>query len=428
MGTSTPSAFTTLGLFTISSTGSGSVITGAATLTTMTLAALTVSGNSVMYIAGTGATGNRTLIVNGDYTQSGTSTFHITGNSFSGFFEVKGNFNKSAGTISNNSGVNGNAFIILSGSSAQIFSANSLTNDINLTINNSNDVTLISSIVLNGGLTLTSGVLNNTTKNITIGNGKTIIRSAGSLSAAPVFGASGTDRVNIIIIGSCTAGNELAGTTGGIGTLTVNNNATYTLNADRTLDAVSVASGATVDAATYVLTPRLSGTATIAGTFKTANLNGFSGTATAAISSTNSPAFTLTGSTIEFNAASVSQVITSRSDYNNLTISGSVTKSLGSSLTVGGALSLTSSSDILSIGSNTLTLSNRHTVTDRSIAYQPYHSTSSVWRYVFNRRWCIRSITLTRFRWQQPVKRCELGCTTKPTESNRYVGQNNQQQ
>jgi hypothetical protein len=357
LGTSSPSSFSTQGLFTISSTGSSRITSGATTQPSMTLGALTISGSSALSIASSGADANRAMVVNGDYAQSGTSTVTLTDHAtFTGTLEVKGNFNKSAGTITNSGGGVGTAFIILSGSSPQTFSTNSLTNAIDLTVNNSVGVTLNSTVSLNGNLTLTAGALNNSTNNITVANGANISRAAGSLSAAPVFGASGTDRVSVTITGTCTAGNELAGTTGGIGTLAVNNNATYTLNVDKTLDAISVASGATIDCSTFVLTPRASGSATIAGTFKTANLVGFSGSATAAISSTNSPTFTLTGSTIEYNAASASQIITNRADYNNLTISGGFTKAISASTTLSGALMLTSSSDILSLGSNTLTL------------------------------------------------------------------------
>lgn len=356
------SSFQTQGLFTITSTGTGSVITGASTLPTMTVGAFTVTGSSTVSITGSGAGGNRALTVNGDYTQSGTSTVNITGhNTNTGTLEVKGNFNKSAGTLTNSGGGIGTAFIILSGASSQTFSTNSLSNDIDFTVNNASGITLNSAVSYSGNLTLTAGALNNSTNNITVANGKTISRAAGSLTAAPVFGASGTDRVAVTITGTCTAGNELAGTTGGIGTLTVNNNATYTLNADRTLDAISVASGATIDGAAFVLTPRASGAATIAGSFKTANLVGFSGSATAAISSTNSPTFTLTGSTIEYNAASASQVITARSDYNNLTLSGAFAKAISGSTTIGGNLNFNAAADILTIGSNTLTLNGTET-------------------------------------------------------------------
>lgn len=81
-------------------------------------------------------------------------------------------------------------------------------------------------------LTLTSGNVNNATNNITILNGGTITKASQTavLSAPPVFGTTGTDKVNINYTTTCTAGNELFGTTGAIGTITVNDAVTTTLS------------------------------------------------------------------------------------------------------------------------------------------------------------------------------------------------------
>ncbi len=83
-------------------------------------------------------------------------------------------------------------------------------------------------------LTLTNGTIINSTassnaNNITIADGGTITRSASTaiITAPPVFAG----KANVTIGGTLTAGSELLGSTGSIGTLTVNNAFTYTLNA-----------------------------------------------------------------------------------------------------------------------------------------------------------------------------------------------------
>jgi hypothetical protein len=91
-------------------------------------------------------------------------------------------------------------------------------------------------------------------------------------------------------------------------------------------------------------------------TFNARNTNGFSGGSSTAISNTNSPNFNLeTNSTITYNGIA-SQVISSRSDYKKLTFTGGHTRNLTSSITVAEEINLSTSTDILSIGSNILTL------------------------------------------------------------------------
>lgn len=85
---------------------------------------------------------------------------------------------------------------------------------------------------------------------------------------------------------------------------------------------LTVALGATMDAGTTSITMGTTATATINGLFKTANTAGFSGTATTAIKSTNTPTITLgTGSTIEYNAAGA-QTVTNLITYANVTLTG----------------------------------------------------------------------------------------------------------
>jgi hypothetical protein len=79
-------------------------------------------------------------------------------------------------------------------------------------------------------LVLTLGTINNSeTNNITIANGGSITRTAGKLLIPPVYGTSGNDKANLIIAANCTAANEILGTVGKIGTLTINTGITYTM-------------------------------------------------------------------------------------------------------------------------------------------------------------------------------------------------------
>jgi len=81
-------------------------------------------------------------------------------------------------------------------------------------------------------LILTAGTINNSTNNITLTNGGTIIRSnqAALLTSAPIYGSSSTDRVNVNYTTTLTTANELLGTTGAIGTLSINDGVTATLS------------------------------------------------------------------------------------------------------------------------------------------------------------------------------------------------------
>lgn len=95
-----------------------------------------------------------------------------------------------------------------------------------------------------------------------------------------------------------------------------------------------------------------SSTVNINGHLQTSNTNGFTGSTSTTIKSTNSPTINLgVNSTIEFNSNST-QSISARTDYNNIIASGSGTKN-ASSLTLNGNLEITNGV-ILNMSSNVL--------------------------------------------------------------------------
>jgi len=108
---------------------------------------------------------------------------------------------------------------------------------------------------------------------------------------------------------------------------------------------VTVATGSVLDAGTSQISFGTGSPAlTINGTFRTARLNGFSGSGSTSIHSSNPPAFSLgNGSTIEYYAGS-DQTISARSDYANITVSGNSIKTPNGSLTIAGDLVINSGS------------------------------------------------------------------------------------
>lgn len=107
----------------------------------------------------------------------------------------------------------------------------------------------------------------------------------------------------------------------------------------------------------------------INGTLKTANLNGFSGNANAAISNSNSPSLTIgLNSTIEYNATSGTQTVTGGLNYKHLNLTGASTKNLNANTSIKGNLNINAGSFNQSTytididgdlnGSGTLTLSS----------------------------------------------------------------------
>ncbi|MEI7727855.1 MAG: hypothetical protein WCK09_22300, partial [Bacteroidota bacterium] len=127
---------------------------------------------------------------------------------------------------------------------------------------------------------------------------------------------------------------------------------------------LTVSANSTMDAGTSIISfPATPGSATINGTFKTANTNGFSGATTTAINSNNNPAITLgTTSTIEFNAAGT-QKVTNRTYAGNVVLTGatktigtavSQTVTIGKNFTINGGATYEGSTydPVLSVGGN----------------------------------------------------------------------------
>lgn len=120
------------------------------------------------------------------------------------------------------------------------------------------------------------------------------------------------------------------------GSLLNTNNVAVTRPNSRT---ITVAAGSTFNAGTTSMVIGTGSTVTINGTFRTADADGFSGSGTTAIRSTNSPTITLgAASTIEYTATSGTQTVTARSDYANLTLSGAASKTLAGNSTLSGNL------------------------------------------------------------------------------------------
>jgi hypothetical protein len=194
----------------------------------------------------------------------------------------------------------------------------------------------LSGSMTGGAFTASTSTVNfNGTSAQTIPNGTYIFNNIESNNTSISGATLGAAITATNITGSITVGNVNSGS------LLNTNNLTVTRGAS---DALTVAAGSTLDAGTTAITwGGTNGTATINGTFRTANTNGFSGAAGTAISSTNSPTITLgANSTIEYDAPTGGQSVTSRT-YSNLTMSNSGgTQTAAGALTVNGTLSTTS--------------------------------------------------------------------------------------
>lgn len=228
----------------------GHTLTFAASYTLAASNTLVFENTGIFDFAGSAA---NTVTINGTVRFKGTSATQVRpGDANSG-----GNNTLSFGSganieIYNNNGVTGSNCVFLSSyrklnvtfhaGTNFIFSggANQSTSGLPatlnaLTVNNANGITLPAATTVSTALNLTAGTLNNSSNNITLGNGATITRTAGSLSAAPVFGTI----VNVVYAehtAAVTTGNELPSSTTVLNNLTINNSNGVHLNAARTVN------------------------------------------------------------------------------------------------------------------------------------------------------------------------------------------------
>ncbi len=325
-------------------TGTGAITANGGTIAlngTLTIPAGLFTSNNIKNLtltSGTTTWNNASTNLTGAITLTagtlllGANTLNISGTAT----EAAGAIDASAGTI------NLNAVF------PQSMPANMFTGNINnLTITNATGVTLGSATTVANALTLTSGALT-VTGGLTVSGGATVTMGGGSLAAAPAYGTG----VNVTTTVTGTSGNELTPSAGSIGVLAISSG-TYTLASAPTASSLTVASGATIDAATNSITLSSTG-ANISGTFKHANTNGFRGAANSAIANTNSPAITLnSGSTVIYYGAGTPPV--SSGTYSNLTVTSTSGATLSGATTVTGTLSL---SGPLTVGGNTLTIND----------------------------------------------------------------------
>ena len=153
-----------------------------------------------------------------------------------GALNLNGNFTFNGGTFNH-----GNGTIALAGAVAQAIGGSASPSFYNLAINNAAGVTLNQAVIVNKTLILTNGLLSNGA-NLTLANNVTVARSAGSLSAAPTFGAN----VNVQYNGAVPVitGFEMPTASNVLFDLTINNSGGVTLNQNQTVNhALTLTSG-----------------------------------------------------------------------------------------------------------------------------------------------------------------------------------------
>jgi len=209
-----------------------------------------------------------------------------------------------------------------------------------LIINNAGGVSLNAPIIVNGTLTLTNGVLNNTTNSVTMANATTISVAAGSLTAIPVFGTS----INLIYNNtvSTTTSYEMPTVATVLTNLTVNNTVGVVLNAAITVNGTLALTKGVVTNTTNNVT--LANGATItraAGSLSTAPVFG----ATVNLFYNNSAALT-----------TANEIPTGATVLNNLTIAGATGLVLNVPVTVNGIMLMTTGK--VTLGANNLTIAS----------------------------------------------------------------------
>jgi len=210
----------------------------------------------------------------------------------------------------------------------------------NLIINNAGGVTLNAPIIINGSLTLTNGVLNNTVNSFTMANGTTITVTAGSITAIPVFGIT----INLIYNNtvSTTTSYEMPTVATMLNNLTVNNTVGLVLNAAITVNGTLALTKGVVTNTINNVTMADGATITrTAGSLSAVPVFG----ATVNITYTNTAAIT-----------TANEMPVTATVLKNLTINGATGVVLGAPVTVNGVMLMTAGK--VTLGANTLTITS----------------------------------------------------------------------
>ena len=201
-----------------------------------------------------------------------------------------------------------------------------------------------------GAITFSSGTQLTVNGTVTLGSAAartgTLTMTSGGTLFAQGFAVNAVTGNNIWTPGTgtveLTATNTLpASLLTSFNNLIINAGTTTLGEAISITSALTVASGSILNASTYIVSFANTGeTATINGTFETADPSGFSGTTNTAIKSTNTPTITLANtSTVLYSAPTGGQTVTGALAYNNLSFSnGSGTNSANANIAVNGTL------------------------------------------------------------------------------------------
>ncbi len=234
--------------------GSNTFGTSASTFTTVSGATLKTAHTSGIN-GNITVTGTKTLDVGTNYifnsssvqatgalltTANNIEIANSVGVSLSGDITVNGTLTLTSGTLDKNGHTityGSNASVNVTGGSVEI-----PTTIKNLTIDKLTGQSLSAPTTVSGTLTLTTGTLDNSSNQLTLDNGATLIINGGTLASIPTFVTS----VNLTYNGTSVKGNEFPASNI-INTLNVNNTAGISLTDNRTIPTLSIGSGSKIN-------------------------------------------------------------------------------------------------------------------------------------------------------------------------------------
>jgi len=309
-GTFTP------GSGTVTFTGNTSAINGTAATQTFNNIVINKTAGQTLSVGGSTTTLNVNDLTEtqGDFTPPATLTIagtftHLAGTLTAGTnINIGGDWTRNGGTFTQGGGT-----VTFNGSSAQSINGSAATTFNNLTLNNAAGLTnATTTTTVNSILTLTSGAYTLTSA-LTIGNGATIIRRDGSLSAAPTFGT--TVDLQYTNTGTISTGPEIPTIATVLNNLTVNNSAPVTLSDNAQVNGDLIINSGTLNLSSFTADRTVAGGTLNLGAGATLRIGGANGFPANYITRTLDAT-----STVEYYGST--QTI-SNETYGNLTLSGS---------------------------------------------------------------------------------------------------------